>query len=400
MLELAEVKEICWNVSAAFSRFKDRYCVLSRFVAMAGSGSSPKEVVTGAAEGEGTPQKEVIPVAADGEATPQRDVITVPGEGELEKRSPSPMTPGDHVEETMVSEPAAKRVKLEMEISGLATKVEQACESMNGLSAAMIQLCDRFSKECKEVHSGLQSMGLQGATNKGLIAAIVQYEGTLQNISWQISGSGKSQTNNSLKAISLALGDKIVAANQTLRELSRTSGEQHKSLIEQLQAIETAIKTVGLGGAVPSQGHGKGEPSMPSFPVPVQGQGKGETSMPSFGTEPLMTTFQAMPMPQRPQANPPGYGAMAPPDTSNVFPPSAPPSAPAVFPRRAYRVVVQTGQGSAKVRAISPSAMRATETPSSEWFSTYGLGDVVIRGWRHRVLPDSFINDAVQYPDI
>ena len=195
MLELAEVKEICWNVSAAFSRFKNLYCVLSRFVAMAGSGSSPKEVVTGAAEGESTPQKEVIPVAADGEATPQRDVITVPGEGELEKRSPSPMTPGDNVEETMVSEPAAKRVKLEMEISGLATKVEQACESMNGLSAAMIQLCDRFSKECKEVHAGLQSMGLQGATNKGLIAAKDMVKGNLRCHLSQFLSQDKEKVN-------------------------------------------------------------------------------------------------------------------------------------------------------------------------------------------------------------
>ena len=158
-------------------KIQNLYCVLSRFVAMAGSGSPPKEIVTGAAEGEGTPQKEVVPVAADGEGTPQREVITVAGEGELEKRSPSPMTPGDNVEETMVSEPAAKRLKLEMEISSLATKVDQACESMNGLSAAMIQLCDRFSKECKELHTGLQSMGLQGLTNKGLIAAIVHVRG-------------------------------------------------------------------------------------------------------------------------------------------------------------------------------------------------------------------------------
>ena len=150
MLEVAEVKEICWNVSAAFSRFKNLYCVLSRFVAMAGSGSSPKEVVTGAAEGEGTPQKEVVPVTADGEVTPQREVITVPGEGELEKRSPSPMTPGDHVEETMVSEPAAKRLKLEMEISGLATKVEQACESMErplcGHDSVMRPLLQRMQR--------------------------------------------------------------------------------------------------------------------------------------------------------------------------------------------------------------------------------------------------------------
>ena len=78
---------------------------------MAGSGSSPKEIVTGAAEGEGTPQKEVVPVAADGEETPQREGITVAGEGELEKRSPSPMTPGDNVEETMVSRARSQAVE-------------------------------------------------------------------------------------------------------------------------------------------------------------------------------------------------------------------------------------------------------------------------------------------------
>ena len=72
----------------------------------------------------------------------------------------------------------------------------------------------------------------------------------------------------------------------------------------------------------------------------------------------------------------------------------------ATYARRAYRVVVQTGQGSSKVRAISPSAIRAVETPPPGWHQAYGLGDVVISGWRHRVLPDGFISDAVQYPEL
>ena len=66
--------------------------------------------------------------------------------------------------------------------------------------------------------------------------------------------------------------------------------------------------------------------------------------------------------------------------------------------RRAYWVV-QTGQGSSKVRALSPSAIRAVETPLPGWHQAYGL-DVVISGWRHRVLPDGFISDAVQYPEL
>ena len=173
----AEAQRLCWRwrrwrkyvgMFQLLFKIQNLYCVLSRFVAMAGSGSPPKEIVTGAAEGEGTPQKEVVPVAADGEGTPQREVITVAGEGELEKRSPSPMTPDDNVEEAMVSEPAAKRLKLEMEISSLATKVDQACESMKrplyGHDSVMRPLLQRMQRVALWTPSyGIAGLDQQGA---------------------------------------------------------------------------------------------------------------------------------------------------------------------------------------------------------------------------------------------
>ena len=378
---------------------------------------SPKSVIVGS-EPAGTPQEEVgssMP-GVETEAIPESSGAAPVKVGGSPPPSPSPMTPEEKTEDRLegdivVKEPAKKKTRLQFEVSGLADRVEKACESMNGLSAAMVQMCERFQKECAELHAGLNAMGLQGISNKGMLAAMVTYENTLRDINWQISGSGKAQTNNNPKAICLALGDKIVTANQTLKELSRTAGDHHKSLIEQLQAIETAIKASGMGN---SPAPGRVEAAMPAFGM---GTSPGSGAVPGYGAasaaEP-MTSYPAMPMPQRPQEPSSVFsvpmGTPNVPIGSNAVPaafsgktpatPTGQASAP-TYPRRAYRVVVQTGQGSSKVRAISPSAWRrATENPPAEWHQAYGLGDVVIRGWRHRVLPDSFIAEAVQYPEI
>ena len=133
----------------------------------------------------------------------------------------------------------------------------------------------------------------------------------------------------------------------------------------------------------------------------------------SMASRPEMQSFTAMPMPRRQPdiasvfATPVGgptipVGSNAVPAAFQSAKDTSTPGqgSSANYARRAYRVVVQTGQGSTKVRAISPSALRAVETPPPGWHQAYGLGDVVIHGWRHRVLPDSFISDATQYPEI
>ena len=251
-------------------------------------------------------------------------------------------------------------------------------------------------------------MGLQGIGNKGMLAAMVAYENTLRDISWQVTGSGKAQSNTSLKAVSIALGDKVTSVHQVLKEMNRSSNEHHKDLMEQLGSLELAIKGLNLQvgpAATPPVGYDAtsafGPAATPAVgPVPM-------------ASRPEMPSFSAAPMPQRQpdigsvftppvggQATPVGSGAMP-----AAFQAAKAPLAPgygssAADARRAYKVVVQTGQGSSKVRAISPSAIRAVDTPPPGWTQEYGLGDVVISGWRHRILADAFISDAVQYPTV
>ena len=373
---------------------------------------APKDVVV-TSENVTTPQEE----EARSTVPEVPEIETIPGEssgaapvkiGSSPVPSLTPMTPE---EETVIKEPARKKTRRQSEVTALAERVDKACETMNGLSSAMSKMCDAFQAECADLQQGLKAMGLQGISNKGMLAAMVTYENTLRDISWQVSGNGKAQTNVSLKAATIALGDKVTSVHQVLKEINKLGIEHNKGLMEQLSSLELAIKNLNLpsGPAVFPPG---GFDAMPAFVPPVPPATPAADSG-SMASRPEMQSFTAMPMPRRQ------------PDIASVFTtpvggPTIPVGSSAVpaafqsakdtstpgqgssanYARRAYRVLVQTGQGSTKVRAISPSAIRAVETPPPGWHQAYGLGDVVINGWRHRVLPDSFVSDATQYPEI
>ena len=124
------------------------------------------------------------------------EVETIPGEssgvapvkiGGSPPPSLSPMTPEEKTEERLegeavVKEPAKKKTRLQYEVSGLADRVDKACETMNGLSSAMTKMCEAFQAECSDLQQGLKAMGLQGISNKGMLAAMVTYENTLRDI--------------------------------------------------------------------------------------------------------------------------------------------------------------------------------------------------------------------------
>ena len=358
------------------------------------------------------PQEEVrstVPEVPESETAPGESSGAAPMKiGTSPVPSLTPMTPE---EETVIKEPARKKTRRQSDMTVLADRVDQACTTMNGLSSAMSKMCDAFQAECADLQQGLKAMGLQGISNKGMLAAMVTYENTLRDISWQVSGNGKAQTNVSLKAATIALGDKVTSVHQVLKEINKVGIEHNKGLMEQLSSLELAIKNLNLpsGPAVFPPG---GFDAMPAFVPPVPPATPAADSG-SMASRPEMQSFTAMPMPRRQ------------PDIASVFTtpvggPTIPVGSSAVpaafqsakdtstpgqgssanYARRAYRVLVQTGQGSTKVRAISPSAIRAVETPPPGWHQAYGLGDVVIHGWRHRVLPDSFVSDATQYPEI
>ena len=131
----------------------------------------------------------------------------------------------------------------------------------------MSKMCDAFQAECADLQQGLKAMGLQGISNKGMLAAMVTYENTLRDISWQVSGNGKAQTNVSLKAATIALGDKVTSVHQVLKEINKVGIEHNKGLMEQLSSLELAIKNLNLpsGPAVFPSG---GFDAMPAFVPP------------------------------------------------------------------------------------------------------------------------------------
>ena len=378
---------------------------------------APKDVVV-TSENVTTPQEEARSTVPEVETIPGESSGIAPVKiGSSPAPSLSPMTPEEKTEdrlegETVVKEPAKKKTRLQYEVSGLADRVDKACETMNGLSSAMSKMCDAFQAECADLQQGLKAMGLQGISNKGMLAAMVTYENTLRDISWQVSGNGKAQTNVSLKAATIALGDKVTSVHQVLKEINKSATEHNRGLMEQLSSLELAIKSLNLPvgpAAFPPVGLAAFPPVGPAFVPPATPAADSG----SMASRPETQSFTAMPMPQRQPDiasvfTTPVGGPAIPMGSSAVpaaFQSAKATSAPgqgssATYARRAYRVVVQTGQGSSKVRAISPSAIRAVETPPPGWHQAYGLGDVVISGWRHRVLPDSFISDAVQYPEI
>ena len=68
--------------------------------------------------------------------------------------------------------------------------------------------------------------------------------------------------------------------------------------------------------------------------------------------------------------------------------------------RRAWKVVVQGAHGQSRVCAVSPNCIRVDETPPANWIQEFGLGSITVGQYRHRILPDFFIESAEPYPSL
>lgn len=295
--------------------------------------------------------------------------------------------------------------RLHQEVSGLSERVEKACEAMNNMSAAMTTMCKEYQRESQELQEGICAMGLQGIANKGYLATLVAFQNELKDVCWQVAGSGKQQANSSLKAVGIGLGDKLMSLQKIANELLRSSNENHKALLDQLGAVELAIKDLGskmnapVGGAMTSQASPPvsvamhPQPEMPGFPpMPRQPEMSGvamprQADVGGVAAAPMgLLEVPAQPRFDVPaafhQRNAPGYGSSS------------------GFSRRAYKVLVQGAHGQSRVRAVSPNPIRAENQPPPGWAEEYGLGNLVIGVYRHRILPDSFIADAEPYPNL
>ena len=325
---------------------------ISRLFAMA---EAPKDMIV-APESVNPPQetmqqeeaRSTVPDAPEGETVPMKS-------GTSPVPSLTPMTPE---EETAIKEPPRKKPRRQAELTALTEKMDQACTTMNHLSASMKLMCEAFQAEAADLQQGLKAMGPQGISNKGMLAAMVTYENTLQNISWQVSGNGKAQTNVSLKAAAIALGDKVTSVHQVLKEINKVGIEHNKGLMEQLSSLELAIKSLNLPSA-PAVLPPGGFDAMPAFvpPVPPVHPATPAADSGSMASRPEMQSFTAMPMPRRQPDIPSVFntpvGGPTIPVGSNAVPAafqsakdtSTPgQGSSASYARRAYRVVVQTGQ--------------------------------------------------------
>ena len=288
-----------------------------------------------------------------------------------------------------------KKPKLHQEISALGERVNQAVDAMNNVSKAMVDMCKEYQRESTELQESIRAMGLQGIANKGYLATLVAFQGEMKDINWQLTGSGKSHANSSMKSVGIGIGDKLVSLHQLGKELLKCTNENHKSLMEGLSALELAIKQMApVNVPLPPQPEMSGLPTarqpemsgLPTARMYEQNMGPqyGLPSAPSHAGHGAAVEVLQPPRFEIPAAfhqgrKPPGYGNAA---------------------RRAWKVVVQGSQGQARVRAVSPNPIRAEDTPPQGWAQEYGLGNLVIGVYWHRILPDSFIADAEPYPNL
>ena len=199
----------------------------------------------------------------------------------------------------------------------------------------------------------------------------------MKDINWQLTGSGKSHANSSMKSVGIGIGDKLVSLHQLGKELLKCTNENHKSLMEGLSALELLAP---VNVPAPPQPEMSGFPSVRMYEQNL-GPQYGLPSAPSHAA-PVVPVE----VPQQPRFDVPAAF------TQGRKPPG--------YAKRAWKVVVQGGQGQARVRAVSPHAIRAEETPPAGWVQEFGLGSLVVGSYRHRILPDSFIEGAEPYPNL
>ena len=330
----------------------------------------------------------------------------------------TPMTPADEGgdelgDDDVIITQQKKKPRLHQEVSVLSERVGQAVESMNNMSKAMTDMCKEYQRESNELQEGIRAMGLQGIANKGYLATLVAFQNELKDICWQLTGSGKAQANSSMKSVGIGIGDKLVSLHQQGKELMRCTNDKHEALMDGLSAVELAIKNLAqlnapVSVAMPSQ------PELPGFPMHRQAEMSG-VAMPrqpemSGVAMPRQPEMSGVAMPRQPDVGgltAPPVGLLEVPQQPRFEVPAAfhqrkPPGygSSSGFARRAYKVVVQGAHGQSRVRAVSPNPIRAEETPPQGWAQEYGLGNLVIGVYRHRILPDSFIADAEPYPNL
>ena len=126
------------------------------------------------------------------------------------------MSPDEGDDDDVVVTQKAKKPKLHKEIAALGQHLNQAVNAMNTVSKAMVDMVSEYKRESTELQESIRAMGLQGISNKGYLAALVAFQNEMQDVKWQLSGSGKAHVNSSMKSVGIGIGDKTIHLRVTL----------------------------------------------------------------------------------------------------------------------------------------------------------------------------------------
>ena len=261
-----------------------------------------------------------------------------------------------------------------------------------------------------EIDALAKQMGSDAITAKVVYSSLSDYQRTLTNAAWQLTGH-KKDSNVSLKEIMMHLEDYSRQTSVRLLEAKNEVRAQHASTITSIKEVTSAIRSLDqairlgteqnqmsaggapAGGGTTAPGAGATMGAPPPKATPAAPATMAAPATPATSAVTTATAGDATGIPPAP-----GYASSA--SAAAMFPPSAPvfhappPMAYQPPPNRAGRLRVSNRDGTVAARAVSPQGLHPSAV-THEWASEYGLGTVNCGGLVYRVLPDSYLEGSV-----
>ena len=332
----------------------------------------------------GTPLR----TAAPGTPVPYTGPGT-PGRAEVEATGPSPSQqaattpPASPKDETLdvAAEPEtlverkSKKQRLEETqetVAQLAGLVQNTLKGMKDLHDTL-KINNEQQQELRAEIDGLaKQMGSDAITAKVVYTSLADFQRTLNNATWQLSGK-KQDSNVSLKEVMIHLEDYARQSSMRLLETKNETRAQHASTITSIKEVTAAIKSLDTAirlGTEQNQSLGSGAAPLGGGTVGHPGTGATMSAPPPKAAP---TAAAAMATPATPATSAvttataaaeatgmPGYASSAAPAAMFPPPPTGGPvfhaTAPAPYqapPHRAGRLRVSNRDGTVAARAVA-----------------------------------------------
>ena len=352
------------------------------------------------------------PMPATGPGTPGMVEATGPSPSQQAATTP-PASPKDETldaaaEPEPLVERKSKKQRIEETqetVAQLAGLVQTTLEGMQALHNTLKMTNEQQQALRAEIDLLAKQMGSDAITAKVVYTSLADFQRTLNNATWQLSGK-KQDSNVSLKEVMLHLEDYSRQSSLRLLESKNEVRAQHASTITSIKEVTSAVRGLEQAiraGTEQSQSAGGG-PAAPAAPAvgPSMSAPPPPKAAPPAPAVPVTPVTPVTPMTTVTE----GVGAPAAPGFASsaagsaLFPPgppiySAPPPATYQPPvTRAARLRVSNRDGTLIARAVSPHG-RPPASVLQEWASEYGLGTVNFSGSVYRILPDSYLEGSI-----